>query len=94
MKYYTAQNHEDYIEKYRKRSLVLGKSIFVYKRGLPATAKAIEVSGGSDVSMGLPARALDIDNHGGLIVRYEDGSIETLSTGEISIRLQTAHPVV
>lgn len=32
------------------------------------------------------ARALDVDNQGGLVVQYEDGTVETLNSGEISIR--------
>lgn len=34
------------------------------------------------------AKAMDIDNMCHLLVQYEDGSFENLSTGEISIRLQ------
>ena len=33
------------------------------------------------------ARALDIDEHGGLLVEHTDGSRATLSSGEISLRL-------
>ena len=33
------------------------------------------------------ARALEIDDHCHLKVQYEDGAIEDLSSGEISIRL-------
>ena len=35
------------------------------------------------------ATALDIDSNGGLIVRYEDGQLDTLNSGEITIRPQT-----
>lgn len=34
----------------------------------------------------IPARALDIDPDGGLIVRLTDGSTRTVSTGEVSVR--------
>lgn len=111
MKYYTAQDPGDYIRKYREKSMVIGKPITVYKRGLPSAApnapagrsansafasgSAVAAEAAYDHSApaaaeagGVPALALDIDERGGLIVRYADGSEETLSSGEISIRLR------
>jgi BirA family biotin operon repressor/biotin-[acetyl-CoA-carboxylase] ligase len=35
----------------------------------------------------IPATALDIDGQGGLIVRLPDGRVETLCSGEVSLRL-------
>ncbi|MDF2567786.1 MAG: biotin--[acetyl-CoA-carboxylase] ligase [Oscillospiraceae bacterium] len=34
------------------------------------------------------AKAVDVDSNGGLVVEYENGEIDTLSSGEISIRTQ------
>ena len=34
----------------------------------------------------IPAKALDVDPDGGLLVRLTDGSIRTVSTGEVSVR--------
>ena len=34
----------------------------------------------------LPGKALDIDADGGLVVRYTDGSVETVASGEVSVR--------
>lgn len=34
----------------------------------------------------VPARAIGIDAHAGLVVRYPDGTQETLSSGEVSVR--------
>ena len=34
------------------------------------------------------ASAIDIDKNGGLVVKYNDGRIKTLSSGEISIRIK------
>lgn len=34
------------------------------------------------------ATAVDIDDDGGLVVQYKNGSTETLNSGEISIRLK------
>lgn len=64
-----------FLEDYKKHSLVLGKNIKVYKNGYP------------EHTPGESARALDIDENGGLIVLYPSGQREVLSTGEISIRL-------
>ena len=65
----------NFIEDYRQRSMVLGKTVTVHKGGY------------SPDRPGIPARVLDIDDHGGLKVIYSSGERETLSTGEISIRL-------
>ena len=63
-----------FLDSYRKHSMVIGKEIMVYK-------------GGIDNGEGRAARAEDIDDNGGLVVEYDDGTKETLATGEISIRL-------
>lgn len=63
----------NFLEEYRERCLVLGKTIMVYKRGLE--------------NEGTIATGLDIDNNGALVVKYPNGVIESLSSGEISIRL-------
>ncbi|MCF0229948.1 MAG: biotin--[acetyl-CoA-carboxylase] ligase, partial [Parasporobacterium sp.] len=39
---------------------------------------------GGDSSV--PAEAIDIDDECRLIVRYEDGRMEALSSGEVSVR--------
>lgn len=64
---------------YRSRSLVLGKSITVYT-GTYRKDPTQELGG-------RPAFAVEIDDGGGLVVQYEDGSRETLTNGEVSIRL-------
>jgi len=66
---------ENFIGDYRERSMVLGKTVTVYKNGY------------AHDKPGIPARVLDIDDAGGLKVIYSSGDRETLSTGEISIRL-------
>ena len=63
-----------FLDSYRKHSMVIGREIQVYK-------------GGIDSGEGRPALAKDIDDNGGLMVEYDDGTKETLATGEISIRL-------
>lgn len=64
-----------FIEDYKRHSMVIGKDVKVYKGGYEEGAYAPL------------ARVLDIDENGGLMVLYSDGSRETLSSGEISIRL-------
>jgi len=65
--------YPEYMDEYRRRSMVLRKNIKVYKN---ITADEF-----------LNATAVDISNEGGLIVIYDDGRKDTLMTGEISIRL-------
>lgn len=67
-----------FLEDYRKRSFILGKEIQVIPR--------IRADHESEPAEGMPALALDIDGDGGLVVRYRDGSVQTLNSGEISIR--------
>lgn len=69
----------NFITEYKKRSMVLGKDIQVVKHysKQPTT----------QTSDAQTAVAIDIDNDGGLIVEYEDGSREVLNTGEISIKI-------
>jgi len=64
----------EFIEEYKLRSMVLNQEINVIKGGSSAA--------------GIPAVALGIDDDGGLIVKYSGGKVETLNTGEISIRLK------
>lgn len=71
---------------YRSRSNVLGQQILVYN---PALAKEI---GRNDSRLNDPirARAVDIDENGGLIIELLEGRLtremRTLSTGEVTIR--------
>lgn len=65
----------DFISEYRNRSMVIGKTVKVYKGGY------------SPDKTGISARVLDIDDNGGLKVIYSSGERETLSSGEISIRI-------
>lgn len=67
-----------FIDTYKTKSLVIGKTVTVFK--------GIYKNDPSEVPS-RPARVLDIDDDGGLIVLYSDGNTETLTSGEISIRL-------
>lgn len=67
---YFSPEDTGYIESYRARSLVVGKSVTV-------------LSGTSQRT----AWACGIDNECRLLVRYEDGQTQSLSFGEVSVRL-------
>ena len=58
----------EYMEDYRKYSVVLGKRVTYVRDG--------------ERKSGLAA---DIDGRGGLVVRFSDGTSETLRSGEISL---------
>lgn len=67
-----------FIEPYRKRNIVIGKDVTVYKGRYKVSPE--------DELEGLAAKVLDIDDDGRLIVEYADGSRDTLSSGEITLR--------
>lgn len=55
-----------------------------YRKDLFFLGQTVEVRGFAE---SYPAKALDIDDEGRLLVKREDGRIEALNSGEISIRL-------
>ena len=67
----------EFLKEYRSKCFILGKNILVHPRLDQQSIRA---------------RALDIDNQGGLVVEYLEGSkahqVESLTTGEISIRVE------
>lgn len=63
-----------FMDSYRNLSNIVGKEITVYKSHM-------------DLSNGCPAVATDIDDQGNLVVQYEDGTVEHLSSGEVSVRI-------
>ena len=79
-------NRVQMIREYKTRSFILGEQILIFN---PAVARSI---GRLDdkLSEGIRAKAIDIDENGGLVVEFleglRSGQMETLSTGEISIR--------
>lgn len=69
----------DFLQAYRDKSLLTGRDIRVYK--------GVYRSNPEEDLSGVPARVLGIDADGGLQVIYTDGSRETLTTGEVTVRL-------
>ena len=68
-----------FMDSYRRRSMVIGREITVYT-GTYRKDPTQELGGRS-------AFALEIDDAGGLVVEYEGGTRQTLTSGEVSIRL-------
>ncbi len=54
-----------------------------YRRSCATLGQEISVIQGDSTR---PGTALDIDKDGGLIVRFENGAVETVNSGEVSIR--------
>ena len=54
-----------------------------YRQNCATLGQEISVIG---TNLTRPGKALDIDENGGLVVRFDDGIIETVSSGEVSIR--------
>ena len=74
------------LREYKNRSFILGEQILIYN---PAIARQIGRPG-ERLHDGIRARAIDIDENGGLVVEYLEGrmshQMQTLTSGEISIR--------
>ncbi len=68
----------NFIDEYRRRSFLVGRNVTVYKGTYRQDQRELG---------GIEAFAVGIDDVGGLIVRYENGIEETLTTGEVSVRM-------
>ena len=77
--YYGALPERTFLEEYRRRLCVIGRSV---RFGTPG-----EIAGqpGADWRSG---RAVAVDDDGGLVVELDDGTKEVLHTGEISLRVE------
>lgn len=82
MDYYKTFPSKDYLEEYRKRSFAIGKRVRIITPG--GTPKE-EQETGADREY---AQVLGIDDACHLKVQYDDGTIEFLSSGEISIKME------
>lgn len=61
------------------------KIIEEYRKHSIVISKKIDVIQGDKIRH---AKAINIDDAGGLVVKYDSGKVETLTTGEISIRVK------
>ncbi len=79
-------DREKILREYKKRSFILGEQIMIFN---PAIAKEIGRPA-ERLNDGIRARAIDIDDNGGLVVEFLEGrysrQMQTLTSGEISIR--------
>lgn len=73
--YYGDLYNPEILSRYRAYSLMPGRMVEVYDTF-------------AEKGDGRPAEALGIDDDFGLQVKYADGRVETLSTGEVSLRLK------
>ena len=75
--YEEIQNDDfSFMDEYKEKSYLIGKDINLYRTPL------------TDMSNVAPATVVDITDRGGLVVQFEDGTIETITTGEVSVRLR------
>ncbi len=74
------------LKEYKNRSFILGEQIRIFN---PAIARSMGISPEREKE-GIKARAIDIDENGGLVVEFLEGrrsrEMETLTTGEVTIR--------
>lgn len=66
------RDDRSFLEEYRSRSMVIGR----------------EITYGPVGEEPKPARAVAIDDEGGLVIELPDGEVKTLKTGEITVRLR------
>ncbi len=71
--YYVLSEKSDHFIKYKKRMSLLGKEIKIIENIFEPDVYKI-------------ATAIDIDEKCRLIVKYQDGTVEALSSGEVSVR--------
>lgn len=81
LEYYHKLPETVYLEEYRKRSVVIGKQVRIIQ---PEGARIPGTENGASREHAL---AVGIDDQCHLLVRYDDGTMESLSNGEISIKL-------
>jgi BirA family biotin operon repressor/biotin-[acetyl-CoA-carboxylase] ligase len=80
LRLYENETEADFAE-YKRRSLVLGKTIEVF----PLAGFEGSRSGAVSHEKSYTATALDIDAHNGLVVRTANGAIKTLRAGEVRL---------
>lgn len=75
-------NKRQILMEYKSRSMILGEQILLYG----SSYGALPENGG----LGIKARAIDIDENGGLVVEYMEGrharEMDTVTSGEVTIR--------
>ena len=75
-----------FLDDYRSRSLLLGRQVRIFPQGAPGSHPDCAQPDGSELVKDAVVTVLGIADNGGLMVQYDDGRQETLTTGEISLR--------
>ncbi len=82
LKYYQKLPAKGYLEEYRKRSIAIGKQVQIIQAGGEREQTLADA----------PARdhalVLGVDDDCHLLVQYDDGTTDSLSSGEISIKMK------
>lgn len=85
MEYYKTFPGREYLEEYRKRCFVIGKRIRLLTPDHGPFQGTEKAAGNREF-----AKVLGIDDACHLRVQYDDGQVEVLSSGEISIKMDEA----
>lgn len=83
MEYFRAFPARNYLEEYRERCFVIGKRVRIITPGAAPAEAVKEAETGREY-----AQVLGIDDACHLKVQYDDGEVEFLSSGEISIKME------
>ena len=85
MKYYNKLPEKDFLKAYKDKSIVLGKEVYIIdsNHGSLGTTSEIVSKYGDSLET---AKVIDIDDNLGLVVKKKDGELETLRSGEVSVR--------
>lgn len=85
MKFYCKLPQKDFLKAYKDNSIVLGKEVYVIdsNHGSLGTTSEIVKKYGDTLEV---AKVIDIDDDLGLVVEKKNGEIETLRSGEVSVR--------
>lgn len=68
-RYYNNLENKEFLSKYKEKSMLTGKDVYLLRKNSRIKAKVIEIT----------------DNCG-LKIKYDDGSIDVLTSGEVSVR--------
>lgn len=72
------------LAEYKERCFFIGEDIYIYRNARGGKGVGLDENG--EPVWGVPARAIDVDPSGGLVVQYLDGNVGILTDGEVSVR--------
>ena len=88
MRHYKKLPSKEFLDEYKKNSIVIDKDIYIIdaNHGSLGTTKEIVKKYKNELE---EAHVIDIDDNLGLVVRKKDGNVETLRSGEVSVRAKS-----